>query len=238
MGIDIEYAFRLPYRIEQTDQELIIQEAIALGTVDPAHPYFIRHEVRVADPSSLDGMFDDQMPSDFFYRLEPNVKWGWKDNRCAVILQPYMDMIDHLYKKLTRVKVFLQVPGMEINAHRELVSGNEYVAMRSDTDSSYGANSGVFKGHENVRVTANDRHRAQRYLTLKIPLTSLSGNHGRPYLVQDKKVYIESKDQFYCINEYQRAHGCDSVDFHRGIVFVDGIMDMAMMDQEQMEAFE
>lgn len=230
--IDLDYAFVLPeHKIHPYHQDAIIEEAVKLGTVADENPVFVRHDVRVVDWEKTDIPYDgDTPPADFYYRLEPESHWKWLDNDAATILRPYVEGVAHLFHHITRVKVFLQTPGMAINAHRELVPGNHYRAIRSPLDSSYGASSGVYQGEQGVRVSENDRHKAQRYLTVKVPLTSQPGDPGRPYVVKDERVFFNTHDCLYAINEYEMAHGAEPVDFWRGVSFIDGILDMQALE--------
>ena len=232
-----DYAFRLPYKIHPYHQDAIIEETVKLGSIDEDRPYFIRHEVRTLVPESIDGAYYGSMPptdADFFFRLNPVGEWQWLDNAAAEVLKPYHEMVRHLFVKLTRVKVFIQRPGHIIHPHRDLVPGNQYEGLDDPYTQAPGDFNGVYAGHPLIPTAPNTRHADQKYLNLKVPLTSQPGNHGLPYLVWNGgRYFIDSRDHMYCINEVELLHGVEPVEFYRGIVFFDGIMDIEAIEAEK-----
>jgi hypothetical protein len=149
------------------------------------------------------------------------------------LVKSLLEPVEHLFTKLTRVAAFVQTPGMRIGAHRDLIPGNSYKHIQSPYSQKFGGYSGVYRGDPNLIVENNTRHPDQRYLNLKIPISSDPNNSGEPYIHNGKdKLYLKSNDCYYFINEYEIMHGCDPVNFYRGVIFIDGIINMDVLEQE------
>ncbi len=237
-AVSQDLAFKIPYRFHPYVQDAVIEEAIASGYVSDAQPFWIKHDVRSLVSESVDGTWTEKQPGDFFYRMDPRAEWFWEDNETAKMLKPTISQVQHLFTKMTRVKVFVQKPDMEIAAHRDLIAGNKYRFIKGPTKPSPGAYSGVYQGHPSLIVEDNTRHSDQKYLALKIPVSADPVSGGRAYVIGDgKKKYLRAADYLYFLNEYE-FHGCDPVDFHRGVVFVDGILNMEALGKERKIGFE
>lgn len=167
-----------------------------------------------------------------FLRLEPNICWRWSNRSIAKKLEEEISSLMFFFKRLTRVAAFLQKPGMSINAHCDLVPGCRYkgivdeftAEIKSDNDLIYqGAKwwKDIFT-HQYPLV-----HKKQGYLGLRIPISLNPNLLGRQYLKLDsKKYYYDTANRAFFINEYQIMHGADAVDFVRGVLFVDGELNL------------
>ena len=239
-NISRNHAFRLPYKIHPWHQQMIIEEALATGYKSEAQPYWVKHDIRSLHPDSVAGTYQgDKAPGDFFYRLDPRAEWVWEDNEAAETLRPYIEDIGHLFTKMTRIKAFIQIADMEIAAHRDLVPGNEYRNFQSPRNPQLGTMSGIFEGHKRLRWQPNTRHADQKYLNLKVPLTTHPSEGGKPYIWDnDGKKYLRSEDHLYFLNEYEMFHGCDAVPYYRGVIFIDGILNMEAVEAEPKLDFE
>ncbi len=236
--ISSDYAFRIGHRISPNVQQAIIHEVLTHGQTANVQPFWVKCDVRSMDRPRGGS---ENPPEDFFYRLDPRTAWHWEDTPLANMVRPMVDSVEHLFTKLTRVKVFIQKPHMAISAHRDLVPGNEYKHISGVyTPTIIGTYCGIYHGHPNLPVEPNTRHRDQKYLNLKIPLTSVEGNYGKPYIIgkSEGKEYLSADGHFYFLNEYEIFHGCDVVDFPRGIIFVDGILDMESLKNEPKLEFQ
>lgn len=235
MNISRDHAFRLRYNIHQWTQDAIIAEAVAGGYTSKIQPFWLKYDVRSLDRDSIVGSYaTEKAPGDFFYRLDPRAAWYWEDNGVALLVKPMIAEVGHLFTKVTRIKVFIQKPDMEIASHRDLMPGNNYRSIGGKYKPTVGVFNGTFVGHPNLHVEPNTRHRDQKYLNLKIPLSADPGNPGKPFIIDKdgQKEYLVSDDCFYFLNEYEIFHGCDAVNFYRGVIFVDGMLNMEALEAE------
>ena len=235
MNISQEHAFRLEYKIQPQIQNAIIKEVLKSGYTTTEQPFWVQHDVRSVDHSSLWGSYDDEpAPRDFYYRLYPQADWHWETNNITPLIMPLAMQVEHLFEKMTRIKVFIQKPGESIAAHRDLVPGNRYEHIGSAFEARLGAYSGVYWGSRNLRMGENTRHRDQKYLNLKIPVSERLDDSGKSFIIATNGVkrYLLADDNFYLLNEYEMFHGCDFVDFYRGVIFIDGLLDMEALEAE------
>lgn len=235
MNISRDHAFRLQYTIHPWTQDAIIEEVVRNGYTSKEQPFWIKYDVRSVDHSSLWSSYHEEpAPGDFFYRLYPLAEWYWETNSVTPLIMPLAMEVEHLFTKMTRIKVFIQKPGEPIAAHRDLVPGNRYEHIGSEYEARVGQYSGVYRGHRNLVMGENTRHRDQKYLNLKIPLSAQPDNPGKPFIIakDGERQYLMSDDNFYFLNEYDMFHGCDAVDFYRGVLFIDGILDMEALEAE------
>ena len=220
-------------KIHPYHQDAIIEHVVREGYTDDVQPFWLKYDVRSLNEDSVAGTYEDgPVPGDFHYRLDPRAEWKWDQNPVKDILVNQLLVVWHLFHKMTRVKVFIQKPGMDIPAHRDFIAGNQYKHFKDRYNSQFGMFYGVYTSHPNLQVETNTRHADQGYYTLKIPITSQPSDHGKPYIIDPdgKKQYIQSNDRAYLLNEVEVYHGCEPVDFYRGVVFVDGIINMAAID--------
>jgi len=235
--IPFENAFCINHAIDPGIQKEIIDLVVADGFTVESQLFWLKYNVRSLVQSTVPNSQGAQ--EDYFYRLDPTVGWFWENTPVTALVRPLITNIEYLFSKLTRVKIFVQKPGMEIPAHRDLVPGNEYKFLTDEFSSTIGSYCGIYKGHPKLVMEPNTRHSEQKYLNLKIPLSTSEKNHGKPFIFVDGvKTYHSSKNRFYFLNEYEIFHGCDPVDFYRGVIFVDGILDMKVLDAEQKTALD
>jgi len=239
--ISREHAFRLRYKIHPYTQDAIIENVVRRGYTEPEQPFWLKYDVRSLEHASIWGTYDEEpSPPDFFYRLYPDAEWYWEDNEVAELVKPITAEVEHLFIKMTRIKAFVQKPGEPIAAHRDLTPSHEYRHITNPFQAAVGGYSGYFQGHRNLRMPPNTRHSDQKYLNLKIPLSADPERGGKPYIVPTDGVkrYLKAEDHFYFLNEYSIFHGCDEVDYYRGVIFIDGILNMDAIRDEPKLDFE
>ncbi len=239
--ISHDHAFRLRNKIHPYTQDAIIENVVKGGYTSDEQPFWLKYDVRSLEHASIWGTYDEEPnPPDFFYRLYEDAEWYWEENEVAELVKPLATEVEHLFTKMTRIKAFVQKPGEPISAHRDLTPGHQYRLIANPFQASLGGYSGIFQGHRNLRMPLNTRHSDQKYLNLKIPLSADPASGGKPYIVAKDGVkrYLKSEDHFYFLNEYEMFHGCDAVDFYRGVVFIDGILDMDALEAEPKLDFE
>jgi hypothetical protein len=230
--IPFKHAFRIDYKINAETQASIIEETIKHGYTEEAEPYWWL-DARTLDSNSVEDI--KKFPQrGFQLRLDPRANWHWEDNTVVPAIRPLIESVEHLFTSLTRIGVFIQKPNRKIIAHRDLIPGNEYKLLRNAHDSELGLYDGTFLGHPDLSVEPNTRHSDQKYLNLKIPVSMRVGDAGKPFIINERgeKEYLRAHDHFYFLNEYEILHGCDAVDFGRGVIFIDGMLDMKALELE------
>jgi hypothetical protein len=229
--ISDNHAFCLDRKIHPIIQQTIIDLVMEHGYVAEHEPQWMQCPLRSLDRSTMEST--ENHIKDFHYRLDPQTEWYWEDNEVVPVVRPLIESVEHLYTKLTRVRVFIQLPFSNIITHRDLVSGNDYKFIANAYSPEPGTYCGTFLGHPELTVEPNTRHRDQKYLNLKIPLTTKVGDSGKAFIIgEGSKQYLVANDRFYFLNEYEIFHGCDPVEYHRGIIFVDGILNMEALELE------
>jgi hypothetical protein len=170
----------------------------------------------------------DNNKLEFFYRYHSHIKWDWLDTEAACEVRELLKPIEKVFSKLTRVKIFLQIPGQRTPMHKDLAAGNYY---RVKGPYSYVRGPDLVKHLGDAEINALDpapdtsAHHRQNYLALKIPLTEVEGDYGRQVIIAEKPYFYSHGGQFYCFSE-ANWHGAETSPFYRGVVFVDGILKM------------
>jgi hypothetical protein len=260
MLIDPRYLFATDARASREDQLALIDRARSGGFPytglyggTEKSPFWRLKIIRSVDPTSVPASalrwFETEAAPDQTFqrwayqcRLDDTLRWRWVDEeagqRIAAILAP----IAACFHLITRVNINLQVPGQNLPAHRDLVAGNEYDGLDSETHWRPGPRRVRYTGDawlEKVRPLANRDHRAAGYYAVKIPLSERPGDPGLPYIIQNnEKCYYATDDRAFFLNEYEVHHGADPVDFWRGVVFVAGILDPVRVQALEPRAVE
>ena len=153
--------------------------------------------------------------SDFWQRHHTELDWQWISSDITDLVKNEISKIRHLYLHLNRVKILLQNPGTTVPMHKDPVAGSKYGGQ-------------VFSPPDpDIEIKENTYHRDQNYLCIKIPLTSQPKNNGEPRLeIGGKRYRYEVGRNFFLLNEIEMTHGADPVDFYRGVIFIDGLLNM------------
>lgn len=236
---------RTPFSIPEEMQRDLCVQAMELGGggvgVDaPARPgnFWRSLLLRDIDPTSLaPAQFEllkrrPEYYGDFchFARLDPRLRWRWRKNPLAAPVERLLEPLQAFFERLTRVAVFVQIPGEEIPVHRDLVPGNPYDEMLNPYSALRGEQSGmIYLGKEwyaeagNVAPSA--LHARQGHWALKIPLTCDPSVPAPSFLAGPgghKESYITG-NRIYFLDE-SRFHGAGPTGVFRGVIFADGIL--------------
>jgi hypothetical protein len=242
--LDTRYGFALPARITPQEQLDVLRHVRAAGQLkggmdDGAAPYWNTLFATEVDATSVAPQVaawlaeHPQRHTSWTYlsRLDPAVRWRWVESPASQVIRRVLDRLPALFQRLTRVKVFVQIPGHAIASHRDLVVGNRYRRMANAESAELGDREMVYIGRSWITEVRpdplNDLHRRQGYFSLKIPLSERPDNAGRPYLVVDgERRYVSSDGALYFLNEAECLHGVEAAQHYRGVVFVDGFFDL------------
>jgi hypothetical protein len=155
-------------------------------------------------------------------RLWPGVEWEWRDTVATGLVQEILqDLgIHRLFKRMTRMTLLAQNPGFVIRMHRDPVAQNDY------------GEGGMFM-HEAPETPPNTWHEANRRLAITCAITTRLGDNGCPTVRFGEQDYrYETGNRFFTLNEVDMFHGARAVDFHRGVFWVDGEIDMDAYDTQ------
>lgn len=162
--------------------------------------------------ASLQKVFTEmQREPDFWLRHRTDLNWQWQTHELPI--QELIEPVLPYYKVLTRVASLVLKPGESVPPHRDRVDGNLYEDGRLTLNA-------------NVSHT-NSFHKDNQYLALKIPLIFSAEKYGRPYLVKgEQRNYYNFSYSCYAIDEYTVQHGVEPVDYWRGVIVMDGILNL------------
>lgn len=184
--------------------------------------------LRTLDPRSLPPAVR-ALPAqkfEYYYRQHPEIEWQWANSAASEIVQQALTPYLNVYRKLTRVKIFLQIPGRRIPPHVDLVAGNSYFVggpyslLPARTRCQH---LGSEWHHQLDPAPPTNTHAEQGHYALKIPLSEREGDYGLQGLVYARPWLYSSAGNIYFLNEVL-SHGAAPVDFLRGVVFVDGLL--------------
>ena len=171
-------------------------------------------------------------------RLRSDLNWNWKPGLATDLVKEALKPYDHLIEKITRVVVAIQIPGIEIRAHRDFAAGNTYHGMVGKHSTLAGSLELMYEGDEWLPglqdIKPSDQHKQQKYLSLKIPISEKE-EPGRPYVLRDGvKIYYSSENHLFFLNEAEVLHGSEAVDYQRGLILVNGIFDAEAVEKEHL----
>lgn len=232
-----QFLFSTPFRISSQDQQDIIGDTLQTGSVVPiaegfnAEPFWVSQGLTYV-PESLISHVPKELHGRWTYlnRMNSELSWTWTDSDSAKIVKRVLEPLRPYFKCVTRVTVLVQRPHVPLSAHRDLVPFNEYENLLEASKTFWGDKRLRYEGDpwfKNFQTRHDcDLHRRQEFMNLKIPLSSRPGTPGRPYIQSPReKLYYDSEDHIFFLNEAEVEHGADAVEFHRGVVIVDGLFD-------------
>ncbi len=249
MTLDERYLFATEFLAEPAVQVRLIEAVresgeLSSGSFDNAGaPYWRWKSLTLPVPESLPSgvrAFLDRRPAadfdrwSYFSRLDPSLEWRWTEGRASDLVRAILAPVERLFRKLTRVKVDLQIPGQALPAHRDLVPGSHYDTLQSEYSHAWGERRLMYRAQPwlwEAGPLRNIEHRDNRYLSMKIPLSEKADDPGQPYVVIGaQRHYYTSRNRLFFLNEAEMFHGADPADHWRGVVFVNGLWDLDALD--------
>lgn len=134
-------------------------------------------------------------------RFNDQVTWQWDEGiLTAPILQTVQRIVEPLlplYKLFTRAVILLQCEGLTLPLHADYFT------------------------------QWKDQHDANKHLAIKFPLTEQPGDNGCPVIELDGEVMKYSVgNNAFALNEVDLNHGSMPVNHTRGVLFLDGIINI------------
>jgi hypothetical protein len=230
--------FVLPFTITPEQQKFIIQSAIdANMLIDyeievPGRENLVRKEANkkmiwephrfITQETKQSAIFGSKptIDGDVLYdhclnRFNRDIKWTWRNTPASQLIQQILSPLEGIVE-FTRIFTLVRKPGESAPTHTDVAYGHSY----KEGYVTYPEFTGNLQDHHD-----------NNYAAIRIPLTEMAGNNGLPYLyMNEKPYYYNAGTNLYVIDEVRHAHGADPVDFHRGVVFVDGFVDFDKLE--------
>ena len=200
MQLSKEFGFSIPnITITNEQQKLIIQhmkDQLNTGKIKPVGWGYNGEEFgHFWLTKHLREIVDKKTNRTFTKRMDPNFNWTWKDDPIVEIIKPIAEPLLKVFDKFTRMFILLQIPGTTLPLHVDY--GDEFPEI----------------------------HKQNKYLGFKLPLTEIPGNNGLPLIHQNTQNYkYDVGNSAFALNEIEIRHGAAPVDFYRGVLFFDGIV--------------
>jgi len=214
-----DYLFKIPVEACFEDQVKLTQFIYENGYNAPTSDesaVWKAFRFRALDSSRLEKNYLEEFKKnglqscEYWSRHRTDLQWRWEDTPVMSIFRKYEALLKPYFHKLTRVTAVVQKPNTLIYLHKDLVPGTRY------------ANT-LFKPFQSSIFTENDFHKNNKYLSLKMPLTTVLGDNGFPVVnINDQLLRYNVCKNFFLINEQEIYHGALKSDFLRGTIFFDG----------------
>jgi len=231
---------RLDLQISFEDQKKITEivkskNEITVLEFPDSKPFWISDGCRSLVESQYTEELSEQMGGRYTYlnRLNPNSQWNWIEGSIKDIVSKYLKRLERIIPNPTRISVIMQIPGKEVPLHRDLVVGEVYNNMKCSTETTWGKHKLPYRGdpwlEKYVNIVDRGLHRKQAYYGLRIPLTERESDNGFPYLrdhVNNEDIPYDVGRNIFLLNEATVEHGARACDFYRGVVIVDGLLNL------------
>lgn len=169
------------------------------------------------------GIGDTYSPNDIVFRLDHTKEWSWFGDPMSLMVKELLEPFEKAYDHMTRVVLLIQRPGFAIPQHTDWITGqiykNDEVYIRPNDIKQW------FGVREECKANPY-AHENQHFYGGRLAL----GQQSHSYVVVDgQKTYYETGNEFFLLDE-KTPHGADSVDYWRGVVFVDGILNIKFLN--------
>jgi hypothetical protein len=165
------------------------------------------------------------------------LNWVWGDNAGVDNVRSLLSKLNGFLVNITRIAIIIQKPGYEVPTHRDLIVGSNYSNLKDSYSTFLGSQELIYFGedwfHKLLEIPKNTYHSDQNYFGLRIPISEKPGENGRPYVINEdgKKEYYDFGNNLFLLNEAHYGHGADPVDFYRGVIIVDGKLNLEHLDK-------
>lgn len=252
--IDRKYGFKLQQTIPFETQNAIIEgmkyegqdHPLVHGPNQPACMKLLHLRIfDVNDPNCYqagtlrNNILDEHDYDDFIYinRANPNLNWYWVDNPLTNLVRPEVEKLSHIYDYMTRVTVLVTNVGSIVPFHREWLYGNIYPQANIKSSQYFQRKDLIVDEFEQNVDTG--MHKAQNFYACKIPITTIEGNNGNSYFKFDNSEIVKygAGNHMFCINEIEMRHGVLETGFLRGVIYIDGKINLDRLNGDFYEEF-
>jgi len=257
--IDRKYGFKLQQTIPFEVQTAIIEGMKYEGQDHPLHHgpnqpacmkllhlrIFDFNDPRCYQSGTLkNNVLDEHDYDDFVYinRANPNLDWHWVDNPLTELVRPQVEKLSSIYDFMTRVTVLVTNVGSHVPFHREWLYGNTYESVYPGAaikSAQYFQRKDLIVGDYEHTIDTS-MHRNQNFYACKIPLTTIEGNNGNSYFKFDNNEIVKygAGNRMFCINEIEMKHGVLETGFLRGVIYIDGKINLDKLNENFHSEFE
>lgn len=178
----------------------------------------------------------------YYLRVHSELEWTWNETPIGQICRQILAPLSPLVHKFTRISVLLQIPNMAIPSHRDMVPGNTYKNMMSRNLTAWGKETHLYCGEEWLQSLPwkleDGAHKKNNFMNLKIPISERQ-DFGKPFVrFNGKKLVYSTGGRAFLLNEVEIEHGADPVDFYRGVIFVDSLLNFEAISGLQIDKVE
>lgn len=154
-------------------------------------------------------------------RLDPSVSWRWRDGEAGELAAMEVHKVSHLFHAITRVTTVIPTPGTAVRLHYDVAPGNIY---REGTNGAWA---------DRVVITPHRHHNANRFLSIKLMITEKQEDYGETVIRWDGRDWLYStRNRFFALNEVEMLHGARAVGHLRGVLWIDGWINLDTYDRE------
>lgn len=207
-----KFLFRLSHKIDAAHQKSIIEEVVQKGTdLGVWYSYLIR---------GVDGYSDTEAYNN---RLNVDFPWSYQDTPITGLVQELLTPVSNFFTP-TRIKIFVQKPHEALIEHCDKLEYRNNLLFRN-----------FLKTDQFHDFFVEPHHEKQACLALKIPLSEKAGDNGKSYIRhQGSKYYIRPGNHYYLFNESRLRHGADPCAHFRGVMFIDGRIDLVELEKDNL----
>lgn len=195
-----------------------------------SYPFWSAKAIRYLDLQSVPAKYHAQKFSqvEYLFRHHPMANWIWETDRAAALVREIVEPYTRIFSRMTRIKIHLQKPGQRVIFHRDLSAGRVF-KLQNPLSTSLGTEDHTYQMYpwvdlKDFPLTHLKSNESLAY-SLKIPLSLDTANYGRQTILDQKPYYYSTSGNLYLLNE-SNFHGAETVPHVRGMVFIDGIIDL------------
>ena len=232
----------LKVAIGYEDQKIILDSVKSSGSkaeveAKVTDPFWIAEGLRkLKDSSTFSVPENEKGRLSYLLRMRSDLEWEWSDSASARTVRKVLKPIEGALRSITRVSTIVQIPGQSVPPHRDLIVGDVYENLTEPTSTFTGKKTLQYQGDPWFSSYAKNNpnnclHKKQDYFGLRIPISEKLKDNGRPFLqeLHGSRFHYSTEDRLFLLNEATTNHGADVIDFYRGVVIVDGELDLSKL---------
>lgn len=159
----------------------------------------------------------------YYGRFREDIEWEWADGPVVPIARPIVEeMAERLFLRVSRAVVLMLNPGSTLKMHYDPVPGHDY------------GKGPFFMAPEVNDPNPGQTHDHNRYLSIKTVVTTKQGDNGFPVmrLHHSPQEYLyDTGRRWFSLNEIEMLHGVRPCDHARGVLWIDGFINMEAYDR-------
>ena len=205
--------FRLPYQISQDHQHEIMEATISEGK-----------ELGSRWGWGLLVRGNELKPSiDYDSRFDPEIDWRYTNYSISPLVRELVEPLSN-FMEVTRIKIFIQKPGFELKEHCDKLTTLHCQLFKT-----------FFLNTQFNDFLIREDLEPKTTLGVRIPI-SYFGQRGKPYFRYKNKRYgYDPENSYFAFDDSNILHGALPVDYPRGVIFIDGVIDSKKLESISLE---